>query len=172
MRRTLFLLFISFSAVVQAHPLVGAAGRGDAAAVRCMIESGVCTEVRNNVGVTALQVAVYNGRLDVVEYLLKSGADINAVDNSGWNAFHVAILENRAPILNALLKDPRLDVNAPDSHGDTPLMKFAQSGNAEMVSRLLKIGANVGDVDRYGQTALDLSTDATVQKLLKGRGGS
>ena len=75
-------------------------------------------------------------------------------------------------VLNILMADPRLDVNAADTFERTPLMLFAEAGKADWVARLLKIGATVGDVDRLGRTALDRSTDATVQKLLKERGAN
>ena len=190
MRSILFLLFVSFSAVAQAHPLVDAAQRGDMAAIRCMIESGVCPEVRNKHGETALMEACDEDRPEIVAYLLKNGADINACDYQGENAFHEAIEEflgkakrahhegggmndDASPaVLNVLMADPRLDVNAADTFGRTPLMLFAEAGKADWVARLLKIGATVGDVDRLGRTALDRSTDATVQKLLKERGAN
>lgn len=171
MRRLLFLLFVSFSAVAQAHPLVGAAGRGDLAAVRCMIESGVCTEVRNGVGETALMAAVDKGHAPVVQYLLANGANVNACDDHGENTFHEAIEEGRQPILEMLIKDPRLDINAPDTYGRTPLMRFAEAGKTDWVARLLAMGATVGDTDRWGRTALDRTSDATIQRLLKARGG-
>jgi len=187
MRKMLFLLFVSFSAVAQAHPLVDAAERGDLAAVRCMIESGMCTECRNDWGETALNEAVEESQCEVVSYLLKQGANINAVDNQGENVLHEAIEEylgeskdavhwgkgkcSGSAVLDALFKDPRLDINAPDPYGRTPLMRFAQAGKVEWVDRLLKMGATVGDVDRMGRTALDRTTDPTIQKLIKARGG-
>lgn len=188
MRRMLFLLFISFSAVAQAHPLVDAVERGDLAAVRCLVESGVSADSRNAAGETALNEACDEGYPAIAEYLLKNGANINETDGQGENCFHEAIEEylgfakgykhnrpggNPDPkgVLEVLLKDPRLDLNAPDPWGRTPLMRFAAANNTEYVARLLAMGASPGEVDRDGRTAMDRTTDPTIQKLLKQRGG-
>lgn len=188
MRRMLFLLFVSFSAVAQAHPLVDAAERGDLAAVRCLVESGVPVDAKNQWGETALNEACDEGYPAIAEYLLRNGANINETDNQGENCFHEAIEEflgnakgrkhyrtagNPDPkgVLEILLKDPRLDLNTPDPWGRTPLMRFAAVNNTEYVARLLAMGASPGEVDREGRTAMDRTTDPTIQKLLKQRGG-
>lgn len=188
MRRMLFLLFISFSAVAQAHPLVDAAERGDLAAVRCLVESGVPVDSKNADGETALNESCDEGFSAIAEYLLKNGANVNETDNQGENCFHEAIEEylgvskgnkhyrtgaNPDPkgVLEVLLKDPRLDLNAPDPWGRTPLMRFAAANNTEYVARLLAMGASPGEVDRQGRTAMERTTDPTIQKLLKQRGG-
>lgn len=188
MRSILFLLFVSFSAVAQAHPLVEAAERGDLAAVRCLVESGVPVDSTNAAGETALNEACDEGYPAIAEYLLKNGANINHTDNQGENSFDEAIEEyigtsknnrhlrpgpNPDPkgVLEVLLKNPRLDLNAADPWGRTPLMRFAQANNSEYVSRLLALGASPGEVDREGRTAMDRTTDPTIQKLLKQRGG-
>ena len=167
-----------------------AAERGDLAAVRCMIESGVPVDARNSYGETALKEACDETRPEIVTYLLQAGADINAVDNKGENSFHEAIEEYLGQghdylhlgggenanyttcVLDILIKDPRLDINAADSYGRTPLMRFAQAGKADWVEKLLKMGATVGDTDRHGRTALDRTKDPTIQKMLRDRGAS
>ncbi len=188
MRRILFLLFVSFSAVAQAHPLVDAAERGDLAAVRCLVESGVPIDSKNIAGETALNEACDEGYPAIAEYLLRNGANVNETDNQGENCFHEAIEEyldkgktgrhyrkSGSPdpkgVLDVLMKDPRLDLNATDDWGRTPLMRFAQANNSEYVARLLAMGASPGEVDWDGRTAMDRTTDPTIQKLLKQRGG-
>ena len=188
MRSILFLLFVSFSAVAQAHPLVDAAERGDLAAVRCLVESGVPVDSKNAAGETALNEACDEGYPAIAEYLLKNGANVNETDNQGESCFDEAIEEylgvsktnrhhrpgpNPDPkgVLEVLLKNPRLDLNAPDPWGRTPLMRFAAANNTEYVARLLALGASPGEVDRDGRTAMDRTNDPTIQKMLKQRGG-
>lgn len=188
MRRMLFLLFVSFSAVAQAHPLVSAAERGDLAAVKCQVESGVPVDTVDRRGSTALKEACDEGYPAIAEYLLKNGANVNGVDNKGESCFHEAIEEylgdakeyrhyrksgtpDNKGVLEVFLKNPRLDLNAPDAYGRTPLMRFAAANNAEYVARLLALGASPGEVDREGRTAMERTTDPTIQRLLKQRGG-
>lgn len=188
MRRMLFLLFVSFSAVAQAHPLVDAAEAGDLAAVKCLVESGVPVDTRDWHGSTALKGACNEGYPAIAEYLLKNGADVNIDDGKGENCLHEAIEEylgdskgykhkrtsgtpDNKGVLEVLLKNPRIDLNAVDCYGRTPLMRFAAANNAEYVARLLALGASPGEVDREGRTAMERTTDPTIQRLLKQRGG-
>lgn len=169
MKNFLFLLLLSCAA--QAHPLVNAAERGDLAAVRRMIENGVCTEVLNEEGETALIEAVDEGHLPIVEFLLKAGADPNFMDRQGESVLHEAIEEGRVPVIEALLKDPRLHINTVEPiFQRTPLMRLAIAGKADLVEKFIHKGASVGEVDRDGKTALDLAKDASVQKILREHG--
>ncbi|XP_076435944.1 ankyrin repeat and SOCS box protein 16-like [Babylonia areolata] len=63
-------------------------------AVMALVEAGADLEVKNNRGMTALQVAA--GRFDVrmVEYLLSVGADVNSVDCNGRTALTNTIRSN------------------------------------------------------------------------------
>jgi uncharacterized protein len=49
----------------------------------------------NNKGTTALMLAAYAGRIDIVIILLKSGAQVNAQDSDGQTALTYAILGDR-----------------------------------------------------------------------------
>lgn len=81
------------------------------------------------------------------------------------------LLEGYTPLLISLNRKPSAwqdqavawliskgaDVNMPDSFGQTPLMAAAQYANPATVTRLLKAGARVKDVNKDGATALHMT---------------
>jgi ankyrin repeat protein len=99
------------------------------------------------VGATALVIAIYAGRADVVQCLLEAGAAVNAVA-VGWtgerNASRLRMLcgkEEYAPTL--LMAGPIFDAAAPGD-GIIPLVAAIDTGSADMVRMLLQAGAAVG----------------------------
>lgn len=65
---------------VQAEALADAARKGDAAAVRKLIDEGVDVNTKFRYGTTALSFACDRGHLEVVKLLLDRGADPNVRD--------------------------------------------------------------------------------------------
>lgn len=83
----LILLSTAALATAQATPpdtkadeLSAAARRGDAAAVKKLLDEGVDPDTKFRYGVTALTYACDHGHLDVVKVLLDHGADVNVKD--------------------------------------------------------------------------------------------
>jgi hypothetical protein len=64
----------------QAEALADAARKGDAAAVKKLLDGGVDVNTKFRYGTTALSFACDRGHLDVVKLLLDRGADVNVRD--------------------------------------------------------------------------------------------
>ena len=64
----------------RADALAAAARRGDAAAVRALLDAGVDVNTKFRYSATALSYAADHGHLDVVTLLLEWGADVNVKD--------------------------------------------------------------------------------------------
>ncbi|KAI1274243.1 ankyrin repeat-containing domain protein [Xylaria sp. FL0933] len=72
-----------------------------------------------------------------------------------WTYMHKIVLGLLPISLADALQKPAVDqVNAKDRFGRTPLMYAASHGNVAAVRALIDAGANVDEVDIYGQTAL------------------
>jgi ankyrin repeat protein len=140
---------------VPSSPLAEAARRGDAAAVRVLLEAGnVDVDAPGRDGTPALHWAVRNRDRDTVDRLLAAGASADAPNRYGMRPLAVALEAGDAPLTRRLL-EAGADPAAADRAGETPLMLAARAGDAALVRALLEHGAEVDARDEhFGQTAL------------------
>jgi ankyrin repeat protein len=140
---------------VPSSRLAEAAQRGDAAAVRALLEAdSVDVDAPSRDGTPALHWAVRSGDRQTVERLLAAGADANAPNRYGVRPLAVALEAGDAQLTRRLL-EAGADATATDPAGETPLMLAARVGDAELARALLEHGAEVEARDEhFGQTAL------------------
>lgn len=140
-------------------PMVDAAKRGDAAAVRELIQQGADVNEAYGDGMTALHWAAQRGDFEIAQLLIAAGANLQAGTRIGhYTALHLASRTGSAPVVEALLKAGS-EVNATTTNsGATPLHLAAESGNAEVIGLLTEHGAdlNVREAE-WGQTPLMLA---------------
>jgi ankyrin repeat protein len=164
--------------------LLFAAERGDAAAVKKLLDAGADVNARDErprrKGWTPLMLAAAGGHLEVVRRLLDAGGDFslkddNEKDNAGGFSFVVneggveMALEagfqlHRTALAWAahgghadvvrLLVERGADVNGLDRVKSTPLLAAASSGSSETVRALLRAGADANAKGRAKETAL------------------
>jgi ankyrin repeat protein len=81
--------------------LMAAAGKGDLAKVKDLVEKGAYPNYHDTEGRTPLIEAVYGGHAEVVKFLLEKGADPNARKNDGAAAIGFA---KKYPAIVEMLK--------------------------------------------------------------------
>jgi ankyrin repeat protein len=140
---------------VPSSPLAEAAQRGDAGAIRTLLDAGgLDVNAPTRDGTPALHWAVRGGDRGSVERLLAAGADVNAANRYGVRPLNVALEAGDAALTRRLL-EAGADTAAPDRAGETPLMIAARVGDPELARALLMHGAAVDARDEhFGQTAL------------------
>ena len=85
-------------------PLHEAAGRGDTATVRQLLDQGTDVNAKAAGNWTALMSAAAEGRTETVELLLHRGADVNATsDVVGWTALLSAAQQGHTGCVQVLL---------------------------------------------------------------------
>jgi ankyrin repeat protein len=134
-------------------------------------------------GKSALLIAAYKGRLDIVKKLIIVGANLNIQDSKGNTPLMLAIYTNEIKVVKELINggvDVNIknmtdccaihlcnnidilkvlikagaDVNAQDGDGDTVLIYAANNEDLNTIKLLIHLGANV-DIKNYdGDTAL------------------
>ena len=132
-----------------------AASRGDADAVRALLEQGADVQTAHADGMTALHWAAQRSDDAIARVLVYAGANLEAVTRIGHHTpLHVASKSGHAGVVNTLL-DAGSDPMARTSSGTTPLHLAARAGNAEAVIALLLHDADVNARESsWGQTPL------------------
>ena len=80
---------------------------------------------------------------EIVNFLMNIGVDPESKDSpTSMTALHYAAMNNFSNIAETMLKS-KIEVNARNSQGETPLILAAQNGHAKVAELLLKSGASV-----------------------------
>ena len=109
--------------------LLDATRRGDAAAVRTLLEEGADPNVAQGDGLSALHLAAQEGNLEVVELLLGAGAKVEAKTQIGeYTPLHVASEGAHAAVVRALLEAGADPGAVTTTTGATPLHLAAENG--------------------------------------------
>ena len=138
-----------------AAALRDAAGRGDAAVVRSLLEQGAPVDARDGQGATALVRAAYGNHVDVAAVLVQAGADVDLQDDTRQSAYLIATSEVGDDLrLLDLTLGAGADLDAKDSYNGTGLIRAAERAHVQIVERLLQVGIDRDHVNRLGYTAL------------------
>jgi ankyrin repeat protein len=135
-------------------PLHLAAGNGNAKIVKLLLDKGKAnTEITSNEGYTALINAAEMARLQVVEVLIEHGADANRteVGKELWSPLKFATRSGgkvAKDLIRVLVLKGKADVNyQPGKIGTTALLEAVHSHHLDLVSELLKLGADANLTD-------------------------
>lgn len=136
----LIILGLAFTAVAQDakqalnDQLWEAARKGDAVAVKALLDKGADVNAKFRYGATALSYAADKGHFEVVKILLERGADVNVRDTFyNVTPLQWATEKGHASIIKALLDKGAEGV-------DDVLLAGARGGNVEFVRMALAKG--------------------------------
>ncbi|MQL74593.1 hypothetical protein Taro_006984 [Colocasia esculenta] len=122
--------------------LHAAARKGDAAAVRRLVEAGAAVDGRDQHGWTALMRAGFKGRVGVMRALLEAGAAVDAREGEGYTALHCAVEGGQAEAAVLLVKRGA-DVGATTAKGATAMQIADELGDVHIARILAQGGAAV-----------------------------
>lgn len=98
--------------------------------------------------------AAREGNAVLVEQLLARGVDVNVQDETRNTALHHAVAEAQLDVVNVLLKHAKLDINARNNAGETPLHLAGSKGRQKIAALLIDHGAEINAVDNRQYTPL------------------
>ena len=124
--------------------LIDAARRGDAEAVRTLLDAGADVNAAQGDGMTALHWAAERGHAAVAEHLIAASADVGATTRlGGQTPLHVASRGGRGAIVRMLLEAGSDPAAVATSSGVTPLhLAAAAIDGTDAVATLLAQGTN------------------------------
>ncbi|KAM6402544.1 E3 ubiquitin-protein ligase MIB2 isoform 3-T5 [Rhynochetos jubatus] len=146
--------------------LVICAALNNAAKVRELLQKYPDKVDIKDQGRTALQIASYQGHLDVVKILLQAHATVNLRDEEGDTALHYAAFGNQAEVARVLIgkgASPDLLNNAKC----TALYVAVSQGFTEVVQTLCELNCDVNLPDSQGDTPLHYAITADYQVIIE-----
>ncbi|KPI40693.1 Serine/threonine-protein phosphatase 6 regulatory ankyrin repeat subunit B [Cyphellophora attinorum] len=133
---------ISLVLPVRTTPLHCAVLGGHIDTVRLLVASGSSLDCIDALGRTALHIAVQNDHDDLVKLLLDSKADWTTRNSKGQTALHITAQAGHIASMRTLLK-VMTEINGVDNRGQTALHIAASKGDQDIVSLLIRKGANL-----------------------------
>ncbi|HEY3040053.1 MAG TPA: ankyrin repeat domain-containing protein [Pyrinomonadaceae bacterium] len=103
------------------HDLWQIAETGDIGQLEELLARGADVNASNEEGVTALMVAAYHGRLQMVQALTDHGADLNAMDTAGFTAAMLADHSGHEEILRTLVRRGAKRIPKPPASHASPV---------------------------------------------------
>ncbi|XP_009323431.1 PREDICTED: E3 ubiquitin-protein ligase MIB2 isoform X3 [Pygoscelis adeliae] len=146
--------------------LVICAALNNAAKVRELLQKYPDKVDAKNQGKTALQIASYQGHLDVVKILLQAHATVNLRDEEGDTALHYAAFGNQAEVARVLIgKGASADLL--NNAKCTALYVAVSQGFVEVVRTLCELNCDVNLPDSQGDTPLHYAITADYKVVIE-----
>ena len=162
---TLVLLCpLTVSAQDRNEEFFAAARKGDAAAVKALLDAGVDVNAKTRYGATGLSYACDKGHVDVVRLLIERGADVNVKDSFygevplGW-----ALSHGHAQVVKLLLDKGAAGI-------ERALMSGVQDGNVEIVKVVLEKGGVKPETLNNALRRANSGSNKDIAELLKKAG--
>ncbi|OAL20471.1 hypothetical protein AYO20_11491 [Fonsecaea nubica] len=154
---------------VGSTPLHLAAELGNIELCRILLDSGKISDldVRNSEGQTAVFIAAWHARPDVLSLLFGANADIEVPEVEGWRPLHAAY--DSVPVTRLLLEYGAI-VDSTTQKKETPLFVAIDRGYEDVSKELLGYGADPLAATDAGRTPLHeaaVASDDIFQLVLK-----
>jgi ankyrin repeat protein len=162
------LLALSLHAETLNEIFLETAESGEIQAVQRSILMGADINVqRKDNGWSALMLAAYNGRRDVVNFLLSKGAEVDIHDKVGQTPLMAAVSPDKPDleIIRLLLKYGAGVNIQRKKDGWTALMLAAKSEQIPIVKILLEHKADLKIKSLTGETAFDIASKGGAKEL-------
>ena len=149
--------------------LCDAAEAGDFGRVKLLVGQGAEINLTgtfgNTDGVTALAIAAWCNRLDIVRYLVEHGADVDHADAGGGTPLIDAVSQGHLEVARYLLEQGA-DSDTDDDDGWTSLHYAAFYDHLEIAKLLMVYGADLNTMNNASEMPIDVAyNEAIVQAI-------
>ncbi len=163
------LLFQGLSHAVEIHDAVN---NNDIERIKVLLDADPqLLNLRNEDGMTPLNLAAINGSLEAVTLLLQKGADITIGDMDNSQPIHCAAVSGNIQIAELLLAKGAT-VNDQDENGATPLVFAAGRRHLDMVRYLIEMGADVNHQTSRGMAPIFFAGTPEIAAIILDNGAA
>lgn len=124
-------------------------------------------DMLNNMRLTALHIAVDLKNKDIALALIKKGADPNIEDEWSNTSLHTVVYSEDIDMFNIILSSDIIKLDVTNKDGSTPLHFAVGLEKPDMVSALLKKGANPGIQNNENRNAIDIARGKGYKHILE-----
>lgn len=139
-------------------PIMIAVNRNNLDMVELLISKGCDVNAQNENGKTALMLAAFAGKLNIIKELHASDASLTLRDKAGLSVLHYAVDGGNTEAVQYFLfqeENGGVDINAKDKNGWSPLLRSASIGGTQQTAEMLvRYKADVNLLDNENKTAL------------------
>jgi len=135
-------------------PLHWACDRGDAAAVKALVDAGAGIDVKDLLGATPLLSGASSGIMVIINTLLSAGANVNARTGRGDSPLHFASRHQSEVAPVAALVEAGASVGHKNRFGNTAFAGAAMMNKWEIGQYLIQRGSDINTQGMYGDTPL------------------
>ncbi|KAL5088988.1 hypothetical protein Trisim1_006132 [Trichoderma cf. simile WF8] len=130
--------------IIKAAAADGYYATSDIKILKFFIRRKAEVNVTDSQGRTALHIASATASLERIKALVEAGANVYTKDKFGRLPLHFAAGADSTDVVAYFLDQYKdMDINVADQDGWTPLMWAARSGSADIITTLVKRGADV-----------------------------
>jgi ankyrin repeat protein len=141
-------------------PLHWATQEGYIECVKLLVQFGANVNLKDQYGFSSLYIASSEGYTDIVSFLLRNNAKVDTICEQSGNSTPLMIASiYDHPDVVTLLIHHNADIEAKDDEGRTALFQAALNKNKEVISILLKKGANKNIIDVNGRRLVDILSE-------------
>jgi ankyrin repeat protein/L-ascorbate metabolism protein UlaG (beta-lactamase superfamily) len=166
------VLMVIGTTLLDASEIHEAANDNDIKRIKTLLkEDPSLLNARDDEGMTALNIAAFNGNTEIVNELLERGADLSIGDIDGSQPIHCAAINGSIEVVE-LLRKKGASINDKDDNGATPLSFATGRRHIDLLRYLIENGADLNARDIDGMTALFLASTQEIAELLVGNGAN
>jgi ankyrin repeat protein len=131
-----------------------------------LIQAGIEINVTDMHNATPLHLALYKQEHDLAYLLIRNGADLRVYDLWDELPLHTATLACIPDLVGCILKEGNFDIDTPTLGGCTPLWIATYNKDTEMMSYLLRNGADPTVKSSNGDSPIDIANKYKDKELI------
>jgi len=148
-------------------PLSYAVWAGNVPVVKLLVKAGARADLKDKIGGTPLSYAGCNGYKEVIELLLKGDIQVDFEEVSKELLLSAA-KEGHEDVVRLLLDTDKINLDARDNDGQTPVSWATRNGHEAIVKLLLATErVDVNTEDNHGWTPLSWATEGGCKDVVK-----